>query len=859
MVAAAISGLAGAWIAAGATGLLAHSLRHALVWLTMAVAVAGCWPEKRTWTGILAAILAVAAGVVMTAWPLAAVNVLAIAVLLAGLAAGRSGADRKAVLVVSQAIAIFGLYRIAVTSIVNLWVLADTVGGWLGRVAGAITGRPLSVGASFAGVDFLVLMAAFFGLWLAATPRPRFGRAVAAVAGILSGHLVYLMVLAFAGWMVASIPTPAAPTGLAVYSPDKPWSFWAAVKTLVPWDLPALAGLMQIVVASIMLRWAPPVVEAAEGARPRRTVAAVGLALAAGLAAVVLPIATVLYTTPADLSDKKIVAYEKGFLNWLKPAHDEYGRLTIGMYGLLSDLVESLGGTLVRSPDLSEKDLEGASALFVIYPNKPWEPWHLERVWNFVRRGGSLLVMGEHTVRESDGGARFNDLLAPTNMRVQFDCAQWAVGGWLDCYEAMAHPITARHGDDRNEFGVVIGASVDARWPARPLILGRWGWSDWGDPGSSRAMMGNDRYDAGERLGDIGLAAEQSLGDGKIIVFGDTSSLTNGINISTYGFTSALLSYLAGPSSAPALGWQVLGALAALVAAMLLVRRPAAWRVAAVALAAAASLSVCAAVTHSASRILPDGHRREPNNLAYIDTSHLEAFSQEGLRDDGIMGLELTLMRSGFVTLSLGDFSAEALRRAAVLVSIAPQREFSRSEREAVREFVENGGVFISTVGYDDSQAAAPLLKEFGLRVGEPGNPDQEPRPLGHFKSPYLNIEGRMRFVRFHAGWTVAQDDSGAAEGRPPARPIAYGRDELPVILLRPWGKGKVVLVGDTCFAMNKNLEHMDGSPFEGMRENADFWRWLLACLTDRPAWIPPAPEPPPAPKPAPSAGKVTP
>ena len=70
---------------------------------------------------------------------------------------------------------------------------------------------------------------------------------------------------------------------------------------------------------------------------------------------------------------------------------------------------------------------------------------------------------------------------------------------------------------------------------------------------------------------------------------------------------------------------------------------------------------------------------------------------------------------------------------------------------------------------------------------------------------------------------------------------IAYGRDNQPVILLHRIGQGKVVLVGDTGFAMNKNLEWEGGEPFEGLRENADFWRWLLTILREEPMWLPEA------------------
>ncbi|MCX5671980.1 MAG: hypothetical protein NTU94_11740 [Planctomycetota bacterium] len=852
IITASVCGLAAAWVAAGSIGLAGHALRHALMWVLLTAAVASAWPKRRTPSEILLVVLALAAALVMAASSLQAVNVLAVAVALAALAVGRAGADRKTLVVSAQAVAVFALYRIVITSVPAAWVVADTAGASLGRAAGTIAGPKLSVGPSFAGLDFLVLMAALAGLWLAATPGPRLVRGLAGAVAILAGHAIYLIILAFAQGLADLIPAAAASATPA--SPfEHPWSFWAAVKTLLPWSLPAVAGLIQTVVACGVLRWAPPPVPAEAGGRAGR-ILGISLSAAAVLAAAALAVATSLYGPPEGLAGKKIVVNEKGFLNWLRPTHGEYGRLAIGMYGMLGDFVESLGGKLVRTTEFSDEDLKDASAVILIFPNKPWAPGQLERIWKFVQDGGSLLVMGEHTIREEDGGARFNDALAPTKIRVQFDSAQWAVGGWLGCYETPAHPITLGHRGERNDLGVVIGASVDARWPARPVILGRWGWSDWGDEGSPRAMMGNDRVDPGERLGDVILAAEQRLGRGKVLVFGDTSSLTNGINIGVHPFTSALLAYVAGPASEPA-PWREIVALAAAaaVAVLLLLRAPP-WRVIAVGAAGGLALWICTAWTHRANVSFPDGNVRQPNFLAYIDASHLEAYSPESLRDDGIMGLEYTLMRSGFLTLALSDFQAAALDRAAVLVSIAPSRPFSAGEREAVKRFVEGGGVFIVTAGYDQSAAVAPLLAEFGLRVGDPAGPNVEPRPLGHFKSRYVNIEGRMHYVRYHAAWSVAEDSSvpGPRGGQlERAKPVALGLrapgDEVPVILMRPWGKGKVFVVGDTGFAMNKNLENVDGSPFEGMRENADFWRWFLGQYAGRPPWMPPEPETTPA------------
>ena len=869
--------LAGAWLAAGDAGLLHHALRHTLVWLAMLAVVVACWPEKLIPSTLVWLIVGAAAAVLMTASALVPINVMALAILSAVLAWGRTGPARRLLALTARAVVVFGLWRTAILAFPDLWMAADVVGHQLGLVGGAITGQPLSVGPTFAGLDFLVLVAAFYGLWLAATPAPRLSRGLWAAGGIAAAYLAYLVILAYAPRIMAAIPVspPEPPKPYFLPSDVKPWSFWESVGTLLPWNLIAIGGILQLIGVGAMLRWSEP---PASGLATRQSPSGVirwVIATVVITAAVVLPLATYLYSTPANLKGKTFVVNEEGFLNWLRPQHGDYGRLSIGMYGLLSDLVESYGGKLVRTKEFSDQDLENATGVILIFPNKPWKPGQLERIWEFVRGGGSLLIMGEHTINEPDiGGARFNDALKPTAIRVNFDAAQWGVGGWLDCYEAMGHPTTAWTRPDRNEFGVVIGASVDVRYPARPLILGKWGWSDWGDPGSPRAMLGNDKYDAGERLGDVCLAAEQSLGRGKVIVFGDTSTLTNGITIGSYGYVSSLLAYLAGGPAALSTGWQLVGLLALLIVGVCTILWSRLWLIVAAALALSLSLGACVSMTHEANQILPRGKvinaENQPgtdaaalaapkNKLAYIDMSHLEAFSQEALRDDGLMGLQLTLMRSGYLTLTMNDFQPEALERAGLFISIAPAREFSGDERAAIRQFVQRGGLLIATVGWDERLGSEKLLEDFGLRVGDAQRPGSEPSPLGHFKAPFINVGGQLHFVRFHAGWPVAGDElrgPGDKDARKP-EPLAYGYGDTPIILMRRWGQGKVVLVGDTGFAMNKNLEHMDGSPFEGLRENADFWRWLLSFLTTgekETYWIPENPPPP-----APPAPPVTP
>lgn len=827
---AVIAGLAAAWIAAGSTGLLAHPLRRMLTLAALGVAILAQRPFPwRQRTGIIAMLATVGLAIYMIASSLPVVNVMGVSLVLASLAFKSHGQAKKMLRISSVAVVVFGLYRVACTSIPMVWSMSDLLGRTIGNVGGLVTHQPLYVGATFAGLDFLVLMSVLWVLWLACSPQPRWKRAIYGLVGILGGHIVYLIVLSYTPQLLAMVAEPTEQEG---------W-FWAGLfHKAVPWNLPVLACGIHLLTAAAMFRWS---VWSADSERNLTKASVLSsrtqymLRFGAPVLAILLPIMIAFYPGKLNLEGKKIVFYEKGFLNWLKPSHGQYGRLSSGMYGMLPVFIESLGANSLISPDLSEEDLQDADALVLLFPDDPWAEGQLDRIWAFVRRGGSLLVMAEHTTRDENGNNRFNEVLEPTAIRVEFDSGTFAVGGWLQSYEVMAHPATAGVPDDRNQFGVVIGASLETSWPARPLLIGRWGWSDMGDEGSGRAMMGNGHYDSGEKLGDLVLAAEQPMGKGRIIAFGDTSGLTNGINVSSHVFTSRLFGYLAGNAGNAHPIWrQLLGILSCGLLIGLLTWRTSKWRVVLVTLGLAGSLAVSTAISQSAGEILPDGRYKSPNNLAYIDTSHLAAYSGESWRPDGIGGFILTLMRNGYLTHSLPELTAKRLVRADLLVSIAPSRSFSKREQTAIKDFVTNGGTFIIMVGLDRADPSRSLLSLFGFTIGTSGQYPPEPEVMGHFKAPYLSSGDQRVHVRFHAAWPIACND-------PEARVIAYGRNDSPVIILRPLGAGKVVVIGDTHFATNKNLEWEGGQPFEGMRENADFWRWFITQLRDQEMWIPPA------------------
>jgi hypothetical protein len=860
-VAAALAILFAAWCAAGSLGLVAHPLRLALVYAALTLAASATWPwnlaGRRSWwlIGILGLVALRATTAVSAEHELAVV--LAVAAWLAMV----SHDNRRLVLqACTRAVAVLALFRVACSSVWSVWLLGDFIGQRLGRGVGSLLGVPLNVGASFAGLDFLVLMAALFAGWLIATEGSKVGRAVATALAVLGVHLLYLITVAYALDWVALLPAAAEPVFDHPYVPPA-WSWSNEVRQLLPWNLPALAAILHLAVVAIMFRWSRwPAAEtaaetdtAASGTRAwaGRFAWRQGMVAATPyIAAAMLPICATLSLTRTDLSGKRFVANQEGNLDWERPQHERYGHAAAGWFGMLPPLVESLGGALRVSPDLGAADLAQADVVLLLHPNGPVAEPTRQRLREFVRRGGSLLVVAEPYQQQGDVRSGFDDVLAETRIRVRHDVAVSAAGGWQHSSEWLAHPVTRGIGPRTGAYFSDLGPSLEVRWPARPLVLGRWGWSD---PGSDAVLTGVSRLEAGERLGDLVLAAEEHVGAGRVLVLADAFPLTNEGGVRAYGYTGRLLSYLAQRPTGPQTPWRQAATMflgLGLLAAVAYRLEPS--RVLAVVLIWTASQTACEAFSRHASRVVPDGRlvaldvaasdgSGSGSRLAYIDASHLPAYSDAQWAFDGINGLTLALMRSGYLTLTLPELSRERLERAAIFVTVAPARPFTAAQRRQLVEFVERGGTFFCLVGAEESASSASLLDEFGIRVPPSPVPTtgrwHEPEPLGHVRAMYGDgdpegpAEARAE-VQFYAAWPVATDANAEVLVR-----TAHGQ---PVVVSRQIGSGRIVVIGDTGFALNKNLEYVGGQPFRGRYDNAHFWRWLLGRVTDAPPWSPP-------------------
>jgi hypothetical protein len=222
-----------------------------------------------------------------------------------------------------------------------------------------------------------------------------------------------------------------------------------------------------------------------------------------------------------------VFLYDAGYTNWRVPQHGSYGEKSGGMFGLLPGFLQSAGFRVQIGKDLQR--LEGTDApdcLVLINIQEFLETADRDRIHRFVERGGGLLCLGDHTGVAGIRGP-FNDLLSPYGIRFRFDSASFFAGSWSDALERRLHPMNRGTRFD-DEYQIWVGASLEVDPQAAPVVVARYGYSDFGDMANvQRSYLGDRVYNPSELLGDVVLAAEARQGRGKVLVFGDTSGYQN--------------------------------------------------------------------------------------------------------------------------------------------------------------------------------------------------------------------------------------------------------------------------------------------------------------------------------------------
>lgn len=467
---------------------------------------------------------------------------------------------------------------------------------------------------------------------------------------------------------------------------------------------------------------------------------------------------------------------------------------------------------LTRTDTLGSGDLLARhDVLLVMNPPRVYTSAEHEAIWRFVERGGGLLVLGDHTdilgTREP-----INRLLAPSGVRINFDSAvplveRWT---WYGCLRAHPHPVT-RGLCRESAVKWSIGASLDLPPRALPLLTGRDAFADAGNRQNARgAFLGNMSPDRHEQLGDVFLAAEVPYGRGKVIVFGDTSPFQQYSLLTSHELVTRVLLYLGRPGSAvPSFPVRVIGALLLAAGTVVLLRAgQKAW---ALALAAALAAILLFVIERTAVVGIPGTFHAQ---VAAIDLAHGNRVDLHSGRDDGVNGLTAHLWRHGFLPIGFTGRvqDATALDSVRVYATVAPAFSFTTAERRVLSDFVAAGGLLMIATGYEERRGAEALLGEFGLAIG--------PTPLGSAPAATTRLPGQT--VRMRAAWPVLDSKNRGQ--------VWVECWDYPIVIYDRSGRGGVLVVGDSRFLCDVQLESSQGF----MEANINFLRAAIETALGR-------------------------
>jgi hypothetical protein len=665
---------------------------------------------------------------------------------------------KKDVALLIPAVVFFLISYLTIRHVAHVWWLADHAAMAFSRVTGRLVGQAYAFGATASGLRVMLFIACW-GLarfiWAERRRPLDFALYLLMLVAVTAAVEMLLTALAIAiqrwlGYLVFLLFNSQVLYLFAALGP-------------VAWYRRRTAGMKLDVTAAL---------------RPRLLPVALLAGISIGLGLTLMP-----FPGPGH---GKVLIVDEGLLNWRLPVFGSYGERSGGMFGRLPGFLDAQGYESGRvSRPITAGSLEGARALVVINLMESFSTGEKAAIWDFVRRGGALLALGDHT---GVAGIRkpFNDLLGPVSIEFEFDSATFWAQGWRDQLELMPHPIN-RGVIDAEDIQIWVGASLVIRPPAMPVIVGKYGYSDIGDESNvEMSYLGDRRHNPGEKIGDLVLVAEARYGAGRVLVFGDTSPFQNGALVSSWAFAQRVFLWLTGsPRHVPL--WVNLTLAAAGIALLLLVSKSPGSSAYAY-IAVAAGIAIAAAVTGRLSNLPPPPRIDVPK--AIVDFSHGERFDQLTWYDDCVGGLEFNLMRNGYSAHIMREFSERFVLESQVLVVIAPSIPFSRREIETIDEFMETGGLLILSTGYEEKDRSEELLSGFGASI--------ENVPLAHFE---VEIFGQT--VRFAEAWPIEIAD-------PEAVALAHHPDYiLPVMAFIPRGEGGALLIGDSQFLLNSNLESL--------------------------------------------------
>ncbi|MDR1700566.1 MAG: hypothetical protein LBR68_05175 [Lachnoclostridium sp.] len=481
---------------------------------------------------------------------------------------------------------------------------------------------------------------------------------------------------------------------------------------------------------------------------------------------------------------------------------------TNALYGSLPLYLRASGFTVNIADTLESIDYTSTEIIILIMYNKDSENFPAtERMSEFVRDGGRLIVFADHT-NIMDVMSASNPLISFANLRINDDTSDDILHHqgyvWNNNLYSHFQPLFTRD-IKQDEIQVWGGASVEAtgyRLLIEPVIIGRYATSDPADPTNTGVggLLGNRRFDFGEPIGDIVLAAQSSYGKGSVLVFGDTSYIQTPVLSSNWKYISALIHGDYSQSNILIIIKTVM-----LIAMLLgiiylgVFRKYLEPKVKGSGEVVSASqiftlcvmmlfifIFVAVSINDSVSKeIYKTLNKNLDTSFAYVNNAYANQISLSLTDKNSIVGLTYNALKNEVPMVVGNDLKGKAV------FIIHPNRSIPARDQDRILNYIKNGGIVVFAIGKDF--ASGKIFDELGLELKS---------KLGPVPWRYPNIPETMLidFPDFKQAWEINITKSDITSSW-----LQY--EDYTLISKSKYGNGICYVIADEEFFVIDNIE----------------------------------------------------
>lgn len=467
-------------------------------------------------------------------------------------------------------------------------------------------------------------------------------------------------------------------------------------------------------------------------------------------------------------------------------------------------------------------NLNDVSIFVAVMNSKPYTDSEIEKIVNFVKNGGGILIIGDHSDINNNMRS-FNGLLRRFSLELNFDTI-WTRGESRKEIIYLHHPLSF----DISTISFSVGASIKANLSAKPFLISSYDtYSDLGDY-SKDGFLGNNKLDMGEKVGNIILGTTSTYKKGRIVLLSDSSYFQNFSLYRNYDFGFRIFDWLNRENNFT-MGRENLSLslfftifILFLLAATFYLIQSKKKRVKIIFL----TILIVMISYFISNRINALNYKRgnysKLTPRVLVDLAHgneyMSYWQTRENRENGIDSLFKQLLRNDFYPFQFENsrLTSSILSKYEIFISVCPNISFTDGERKALYDYVSNGGRVIIVDGERSFRPIDNFLQEYRVKFGDKSIMFEKPTFEDGFisKIPAGNIEAGLNLDIFINRGELSKKSSlpqkiklnnpVEVSGIDFSISKVLGRD---VIGIKKVGRGIILVIGDDQFFSNFTTE----------------------------------------------------